>query len=93
MLKQAPFHSPDPKRAETRYFPSFVLGSQESSTYPTSEKSCLGSSGWAGGKPLRLRFVKDPPPHRLVGVRKLDARYSLYHERVSGHDRSLIPQV
>jgi len=27
---------------------SFVLGSSKSSTYPTWETSCLGSSGWAG---------------------------------------------
>jgi len=27
---------------------TFVLGSSKSSTYPTWETSCLGSSGWAG---------------------------------------------
>src|SRR6478672_3056886 len=35
MLKKLLFHPPGPKRAETRSFPGFVLGSSQSSTYPT----------------------------------------------------------
>jgi hypothetical protein len=31
-LKKALFHPPNPKRAKTRSFPSFVLGSAKSST-------------------------------------------------------------
>jgi hypothetical protein len=34
MLKKAPLHPALPRRAETRPFPSFVLGSSKSSTYP-----------------------------------------------------------
>lgn len=34
MLKTVLFHPPCPKRAETRSFPTFVLGSSTSSTYP-----------------------------------------------------------
>jgi len=34
MLKKAALHLALPRRAETRPFPSFVLGSSKSSTYP-----------------------------------------------------------
>jgi hypothetical protein len=34
MLKKAIFQPPCPKRAETRSFPGFVLGSNTSSMYP-----------------------------------------------------------
>jgi hypothetical protein len=49
MLKKSPFSPAQPRRAETRLFPCFVLGSSKSSTYPTREKSCsdsLGLGGW-----------------------------------------------
>ena len=33
-MKKTPLHPPDPERAETRSFPSFVLGSQECLNVP-----------------------------------------------------------
>lgn len=41
MLKTAPITPALPRRAKTRPFPSFVLGSQKSSTYP-GERAGLG---------------------------------------------------
>ena len=48
MLKKPLFSPAQPWRAKTRLAPGFVLTSLRSSTYPTWETSCLGSSGWAG---------------------------------------------
>jgi hypothetical protein len=57
MLKKSLFSPAQPRRAETRLFPCFVLASLRGSTYRTWETSCLGSSGWAGeecyASPLR----------------------------------------
>ena len=50
MLKKSPFSPAQPRRSKTRLFPSSVLGSSKSSTYPTRRTSCLGSLGWAGEK-------------------------------------------
>ncbi len=49
MLKTPTLSPAQPSRAKTRQFPSFVLGSKQSSTYPTRGESCLGSSGREGG--------------------------------------------
>jgi len=48
MLKKALLHPPCPKRAGTRSFPSFVLGSPQSSTYPPREGARLGALGVGG---------------------------------------------
>ena len=45
MLKKSLFSPARPRRTETRLFPCSVLGSSKSSTYPTRETSCPGSSG------------------------------------------------
>jgi hypothetical protein len=45
---------------------SFVLGSSKSSTYPTWETSCLGSSGWAGEESYAYGF--DSPAALLDGI-------------------------
>src|SRR5687767_13121563 len=47
MLKTSSFSPTQPRRAETRLFPYFILGSSKSSTYPSGEE-LPGSSGWAG---------------------------------------------
>ncbi len=47
MLKTALWHPAHLKRAKTRSFPTFVLGSEKSSTYP-AERASLGwlRAGW-----------------------------------------------
>lgn len=45
MLKNALLHPPYPKRAGTRSFPSFVLGSTKSSNVPPWEGARLGALG------------------------------------------------
>ena len=46
MLKTSSFSPTQPRRAETRLFPYFVLGSSKSLTYSSGEE-LPGSSGWA----------------------------------------------
>lgn len=46
MLKTTTISPTQPPRAKTRWSPSFVLGSIQSSTYLARGTSCLGSSGW-----------------------------------------------
>jgi hypothetical protein len=48
MLKKALLHPPCLKRAGTRSFPSFVLGSTKSSTYSHGKERVLARLGWVG---------------------------------------------
>ena len=66
MLKKSPFSPAQPRRAKTRLFPSSVLGSSKSSTYPTRRTSCPGSLGWAGEKWYASGF--DSPAALLDGL-------------------------
>jgi hypothetical protein len=50
MLKTSSFSPTQPRRAETRLFPYFGLGSSKSSTCPIRGKSCFDSSGLGGWK-------------------------------------------
>src|SRR6476659_8848513 len=48
LLKKTSLHPPCPRRAETRPFPSFVLGSKQSSTYRGEKSRSRPAQGWAG---------------------------------------------
>ena len=49
MLKKALLHPPDPRRAKTCLFPSYVLGSEKSSTYRTMGKEPVSAGSGLGG--------------------------------------------
>jgi len=48
LLKKASLHPPCSRRAETRPFPSCVLGSPKSSTYRGEKSRSWPAQGWAG---------------------------------------------
>jgi hypothetical protein len=48
LLEKTSFHPPYPRRAKTRPFPSFVLGSKQSSTYRGEKSRSRPAQGWAG---------------------------------------------
>jgi hypothetical protein len=75
MLKKSLFSPAQPRRAETRLSPSFVLGSSKSSTYPIREKSCYDSSGLGGWKCYASGF--DSPAALLNGLFEHPARVLL----------------
>ncbi len=55
MLKTALFHPPDPRRAKTRPFSIFVLGSENVLHVPMEKRRSWPAQGWAGEMSVRLR--------------------------------------
>jgi hypothetical protein len=55
MLKKALLHPPFPKRAKTRSFPSFVLGSKILNV-PMGKSRSWPAQGWVGEMSVCFRF-------------------------------------